>query len=229
MKKFFDIFNHLFFGGLLSSCKLQLTEARLEHLGEVKGFCELKYPGLETDPRFKLEYLASIICIRKPGDDLFTVGKGAFVIIQELLNTLLHEQLHAVFQLHTCYCDAGCQEKLDYDNDPGHGVEWLAAALIIERAATHLFGWPVNMGRETSLVHDIHFLGYRMPNEVMMRVLDLDLPYILDLLSWCRVETEKRGKEKRERLPFKKNICLRDIWTVDSWEKGFQGDEWLLK
>ena len=218
----------MFFGGLLSSCKLQLTEPRPADYGKVDGFCDLVGPGMETVRRFQIESTTPIICISKPGDDPATIAKGPFVIMQELLNTLLHEQLHAIFGLHTCSCDNGCREKINYGM-VYHVVEWLAAALAIERAATKLLGWPVCMARDRCLTSDIHFFGYRMPNEVMLRALDLDLEYIFQNLKWYRLETNMDAKEKREHLPLKKNRCLRDTWTVDNWENGFQSNEWLLR
>lgn len=220
MKKFFDIFSDLFFGGLLSSCKLQLNEPQPDS----DELCDQTVLGEELDPRRKREYLRATVHIITNHD----VDKGVFTTIQDSLDTLLHEQLHAILDLHTCDCDSGCEDKLEYE-EKSHGVEWLAAALAIESAATPLLGWPVNLDRNACLADDIHFLGYRMPNEAVLRALDLDVGSILSTVEWHRVQSVKEANNQRERLPSKQNRCLRDTWTVDSWgEKGFQNDEWLL-
>jgi len=209
----------MFFGGLLSLCRLQFGKAE-----SYESSCEQIILEEEIGPRSKRAYLTATIHIITDQN----AKKDVFTTIQNSLDTLLHKQLHAVIHLHTCLCEKGCWDEIDYEKK-SHGVEWLAAALAIERAATPLLGWPVKLYRNQRLASDIHFLGYRMPNDALLRALDLDAKYILSTVDWYRVHSDEGANEHRVHLPLKKNRCLRDTWTVDGWgEKGFQNNEWLL-
>lgn len=79
------------------------------------------------------------------------------------------------------------------------------------------------------MAQDMQIHGYRLPNDATCRALDLDVKTVLNTLAWYRKHKVAKASEKRERLPAKKNQCMRDTWIVDCWgEKGFQRDEWLL-
>lgn len=130
MKKFFGIFNDLFFGGLLSGSKLRLIEPRdKRYNGFVKAYCDPQFPGCERDPRFKLEHPTSILCMSRPAEIPYGHAEdGIFKVIQKMLSVMLHEQLHSVL-LHTCTCEDGCDEKFVHNGQAYHTVEYLAAAL----------------------------------------------------------------------------------------------------
>jgi hypothetical protein len=49
--------------------------------------------------------------------------------MQSYLDTLLHEMLHAVFLILTCWCQFGCARV-----HASHGFQWQAAALALEEA-----------------------------------------------------------------------------------------------
>jgi hypothetical protein len=81
-----------------------------------------------------------------------------------MLETLLHEKLHALFVLYACACGLDCYDKNHFDDHLGHTIEWLAAALSVEQETRKLFGWNLGMGREVSIANDMHFqeANYRM-------------------------------------------------------------------
>jgi hypothetical protein len=57
--------------------------------------------------------------------------------IEQYLDTLAHEMLHALFGIYACSCKNGCAEKAHdaYYVWRGHYASWQAAAYAIERAS----------------------------------------------------------------------------------------------
>jgi hypothetical protein len=75
---------------------------------------------------------------------------------------------------------------------------------------------------------DMQYSGYRLPIEPVLRELDLDLGAIMWTLDAYRESAGEEEREKRGRLPSKRNTCVRGVSTVDGWENEFLHDEWLL-
>jgi hypothetical protein len=199
-------------------------------VGGVEAFCNLLEPGQETDPRYRIEHPSVVVCMSRPSDDPHGhAEKGIFSVIQEMLDSIIHEQLHAIFFLHGCVCDDGCQQRFEYDGESFHGVEFLAAALAIEQEASRILGWDVDLDRNNGLAADVHYHGYRLPNDVVLRRLDLDLNELLSTMRYYRESEVEKERENRGRLPSKRNTCLRGVSTVDGWENEFLHDEWLLR
>jgi hypothetical protein len=128
LRKFFEIFNAVLFNGVLTGYERDLHwYERTIHGGEI-GYCRFLLPGYEMDPRFRLEYPLGPIWIKKGRTQRDPIAK-----IEEYLDTLVHEMLHALFVIYACSCKNGCAEKL-YDAFY-NGASWQAAAYAIERAS----------------------------------------------------------------------------------------------
>jgi len=104
LKKWFDIFNDIFFNGILTGhCTLDFYDTRYLRLGyRVRGYCTTYIPGQERDPRFLLERQRSNIAIGKitgdPSDSL--LRRHPSKRIHMYMNTLLHQMVHAAFHLY---------------------------------------------------------------------------------------------------------------------------------
>jgi hypothetical protein len=133
LRKFFDIFNAVLLNGVLTGYERDLHWYGREHLdGGEGGYCQLLFPGNEMDPRFKREYPLAPIWILKSGTQRDPVTK-----IEEYLETLAHEMLHALFIIYACNCKNGCAEKLHdaYYHWRGHCASWQATPYAIQRAS----------------------------------------------------------------------------------------------
>ena len=133
LRKFFEIFNAVLFNGVLTGYERDLHWYERTIQGGELGYCRLLLPGYEMDPRFRLEYPLGSIWIKKGSTQRDPTAK-----IEEYLETLVHEMLHALFFIYACSCKNGCAEKLYdavYRRWKGHCASWQAAAYAIERAS----------------------------------------------------------------------------------------------
>jgi hypothetical protein len=216
LNKFFDIFDDAYFGGLLKGyCRLEWieesdTERRLE-----KGFdgvCYPYFPGEQRDPRFITEKpLIVITLLRHPGNDRFWA-------IHNYLEVLLHEMLHAIFDIYTCRCDNGCKQRHAREGGGGHWVEWQVAARNIEVADGkywNLLGFGHDLRRTQSLVSDIQ-LGLNIPGPVELMKAGLDIKVIREELAEKRKAMVQAEIERRPKLKqLKANVCLLHYRTRD--------------
>ncbi|CZR58073.1 uncharacterized protein PAC_07963 [Phialocephala subalpina] len=129
IKKFF---NEVYFNGILTgfgSLELLSPENMIKRRGyTVHAFTELLMPGVEKDLRYKLKTPKAIIIIENLDANEETYRKPN-IRMQSYLDTLLHEMLHAVFPILTCWCQFGCAGV-----HANHGFQWQAAALALEEA-----------------------------------------------------------------------------------------------
>ncbi|KAH7319212.1 hypothetical protein BKA65DRAFT_599313 [Rhexocercosporidium sp. MPI-PUGE-AT-0058] len=75
----------------------------------------------------------------------YTEASRAFRL-NDYLETLLHEMLHAYFRVYTCGCSASCvgrQEQMI--GSTGHGMAWMWTALRIEEVTEPLLGVRLDM------------------------------------------------------------------------------------
>ncbi|CZR58069.1 uncharacterized protein PAC_07959 [Phialocephala subalpina] len=172
LTEFFDLFNDMYFNGLLTGyCKLVLIRAgtlqkRFLESGLI-GRCEPSFPKEGRDPRFQPEKVMCTLSIAIEDDRrVLRQEKGSWKRIQDRLDTLVHEMLHAMFDIYTCRCEKGCRQKLEGEGGGGHHVAWLAVAKAIERKdADGHRQFPclgLDFARLTSLVGDLQ-LGYNLP------------------------------------------------------------------
>jgi hypothetical protein len=92
-----------------------------------EDFWGLCMPGEQRDLRFAMANPFFVISLR---------GQGCTHLeaIRIYLTVLLHERVHAIFDIHTCICDNGCKQKYARVSGRGHWVEWQAASKAIELA-----------------------------------------------------------------------------------------------
>ncbi|KAF7950904.1 uncharacterized protein EAE97_002456 [Botrytis byssoidea] len=90
------------------------------------------------------------------------------------LGTLAHEMLHAFMLIFGC---RGCYKPPEQTTDAGHGHAWQDAAYEIEVACDLFLSNDVNLGRWTSLSHDVENHGMPMPEERLLRKWDLIGPH----------------------------------------------------
>lgn len=65
------------------------------------GYCKVYRPGLETDPRFRIEKTFVEIGLSELGDLIYDA-------VGEYLAQLVHQMLHAFFYIYTCGFIHGC-------------------------------------------------------------------------------------------------------------------------
>lgn len=71
--------------------------------------------------------------------------------VHDYIETLMHEMLHAYFDIYVCVCDETCRsEKTRALGEEGHGVCWQWAALAMERRSEILLGRRFFMLRKES-------------------------------------------------------------------------------
>lgn len=124
IKKYFEIFDDAFFGGLLKGfCKLELiaTPWIIRREGRSsEGLCRRYFPGKERDPRYKLEKPYVVITLE---DEIYDQRSMRLYKptqrIQIYLAALLHEMSHAIFDIYCCQCNKGCRQKTMREATPG--------------------------------------------------------------------------------------------------------------
>ena len=215
MKKYFDIFNDVFFNGVLTGfVTLEILEDGwvLQRFGcEVLGYCSTTYTGWlwNPDPRFKQEKPYSHIVI---GSQASKKIKTATWKIQQFLQTLPHEMLHAVFHLFTSHCKTGCLVNISWAS---HHVHWQAAAKAIEDsgiAGDMFLGLNLSWDREVDMAWDTH-CGYKLPNDAVLRTLGLDVKEVLRLLDKRR-EASRAAEDKHRRSWISENKCINRSWLI---------------
>ncbi|TGO70261.1 hypothetical protein BOTNAR_0002g00450 [Botryotinia narcissicola] len=110
--------------------------------------------------------------------DLYVKTYSSYATTQEQvrrwLGTLAHEMLHAFMLIFGC---RGCYKPPEQTTDAGHGHAWQDAAYEIEVACDLFLSNDVNLGRWTSLSHDVENHGMPMPEERLLRKWDLIGPH----------------------------------------------------
>jgi hypothetical protein len=215
LKKFFDIFNDVYFNGVLTGyCQLEALEENTvtSRLGfYCLGYCQTKCAGYVSDPRFKTEKPSSSIIIsnRRWGQ--------ATSRIEQCLEILIHEMLHAIFDIFTCYCDYGCLDRFSRKYyTSGHDVYWQATAYAIEKADAvggNLLGLNLTWNREVDIALDIDH-GYTLPNDAVLRSLGLDIREIWRNMKNFRID-RNRERKKREIVHLPSNRCIKNDWILE--------------
>ncbi|KAN0090521.1 hypothetical protein V8E51_019100 [Hyaloscypha variabilis] len=213
MRKYFEIFNDVLYNGVLTGhyqVEILGDEWALQRLGFVTlGYCELEDPEWQCDPRFELEkaFVRIVICGQESEKDRPATEK-----IQQYLETLVHEMLHAVFKLFTCQRNDGCSEKA---LEGSHNLWWQAAAKAVEEASLVMFmGLRLSWERENDMAWDAH-TGENLPNDAVLRSLGLDIKQILHMLNFYREERARTSKKEGECGPVSANNCIRGSGTID--------------
>ncbi|PMD45412.1 hypothetical protein L207DRAFT_524780 [Hyaloscypha variabilis F] len=139
---------------------------------------------------------------------------------------LLHEMLHAAFDLYACRCANGCGARFSelYSRWNGHDMLWMAAAHAIEQAdkfsddkknpKTGIMGVQlnVNLNKDRSLAE----CWNNIPAEAELRRVGLDIRGIRVNLKVRRKEiAEEYGKKQQSRQLLKANRCINEYWLVD--------------
>ena len=234
VKKYFEIFDDAFFGGLLKGfCKLELVLEPwiFRRLGiKTGGYCTRYNPGKARDPRYQLEKPHVVITLVEYVKLFRTCHPcKATARIEEYLVCLLHEMIHALFDIYSCQCENGCKQKTLRQATPGgHHMPRQFAAKAIESVnsgrpagTSFLLGLRLDLRREGGLVGDL-LLGYPMPDDETLKKLKFDKEELMDKLDDAQLDKAEADRRlKRELMPSKFNACVRDECIVDGWEKSF--------
>ena len=234
LKLFFDIFNDVFFNGLLKGlCQFELLSSSnmQDRVGRpCVGCCYTTVPGTERDKRYRIEKPWALLSIREQ-DSHETRWRSRGFLLKEYLGTLLHEMLHAMFTLYTCWCFSGCYQKGRKLRLIGHHMEWQRAAHAIELVDLEWMGIPglkLDMWRDLSLAHDM-LLGYSLPNDAVLRSAHVDIAMTRKMLQLTREDNVNAIKSASHRsmtpwVPLKSNRCLAGESTVDEYGSRFGYD-----
>jgi hypothetical protein len=227
LEKFFDIFNDVYFNGVLTGYgKIELLSSyslsnRFTRSSPA-AFCQPIRPGNEIDPRFKIEKPSFIIVLGKDKRD-------AIKEIRTSLFILLHEMVHAIFFIFKCGCNYGCSQKTlggycDVIWGGYHNVPWQTVAYAIEKADSvqgHLLGLNLEFRREGSLAHDVFKGGLNLPNDAVLRSLGLDICMFRKELASCKQQAAFNAKSYWQKpvSPLKANRCIRNDWIFTEEER----------
>lgn len=102
----------------------------------VGEYCRTGSPNREHQhPRLEIERPSCSINIRKLDGNQSKEFSSMYRVVK-YQNRLVHEMLHAVFEVYTCYCSGCFKKNRSYLLAGSHGEPWLAAAHVIEQADT---------------------------------------------------------------------------------------------
>jgi hypothetical protein len=139
---------------------------------------------------------ACVIRIAKPHETRVPVVGDPHMI--HYAETLLHEMLHAYFDIYVCRHNKACDQESDsMVGRGGHQKSWQEAALIIERSTTRLLGYRFDMDRHNGLMSD-----WKSDETIIANWNEIDLlrrginPQELyqDIQDYC----DEDGEEKQE-------------------------------
>jgi hypothetical protein len=233
LRKFFDIFNDVYFNGVLAGhCKLEWYESTVGgNRGSALAVCEPYLPGNTVnenyvlDPRFKPEKPWAQIGMRKASNSLAIYNPTAK--LEQYHNCLVHEMLHAVFVVYACNCKNGCSKKFDdvMVAHGGHDDSFLAAANAIEKAEKvkwrggrfGLLGLHLDTYKDRGLLSKVVETGVPLPPDPELRRMGMDIESLLGKLPYYRNDYAKkyqRGQQQKQLM--NANRCIRSYWTVDS-------------
>ncbi|PMD22635.1 hypothetical protein NA56DRAFT_702423 [Hyaloscypha hepaticicola] len=101
-----------------------------------REYCRTGSPNREHQhPRLQIERPSCNINIRKLDGNQSKEFSSMYRVVK-YQNRLVHEMLHAVFEVYTCYCSGCFKKNRSYLLAGSHGEPWLAAAHVIEQANT---------------------------------------------------------------------------------------------
>lgn len=230
LRKFFDIFDKVFFNGLLKGhCRLEIYSGD-RGFPEAGGYCQLEEsigsPGEERDPRFLVKDRVALIAIRR----------NNIPIEQRITwygHVLIHEMIHAIFALYG-HCDIwGCTKPYNYvHSDWAHHPSWIEAACAVKTAAWRFKDLPESVNlinldfwlkQERYMARSMQ-LGGNLPNDAELTRIGLYIPLILEHRDELRRKKAARENEAEEEDNELRKLyrsrrggnCLRAHWTVDS-------------
>ncbi|KUJ08848.1 uncharacterized protein LY89DRAFT_676741 [Mollisia scopiformis] len=168
---YFNIFDRLFFfSSLQNLCAIRLKSIEGHHAGQLDS--HRSNWRTEVPPTHACLITISDLTTTKPP---LPYQKR----MKKYLGTLLHEMLHAYFEVYGCMCTEVCTWR--YNTLVGiHGSSWQDAALAIENATCRLVGERIDLGRVDSLAMN-WIAAKSMPVEGT-----------LDLASWGMTYAEVR-------------------------------------
>ena len=215
MGRCFEIFDGLFFNGLLSEyCILffPVTERRWGY-SQRYGYCELWYPDLREQWKFR-SWLPPLMC--DIVINFFTSTTSSERRAADLQDTLIHEMLHALFSLYTCKRDNGCcWAAMEGEVWAGHSPLWMEAGQAIEDCrlgkeqywddtVKRSFAIAPNLAREESMAAQVHLTGANLPPAHELARLGLDIVEI-----WSHIEAFRaQGKIAREDELNSVSVCF---------------------
>jgi hypothetical protein len=133
----FNAFDRIFFNSTLHrQCKIEIVPPTVLPHKKGQTFDFNAYP--EMSPGIMTVRPAGNCCKILVSDLSMTrdIDNSSRLLIQ----TLLHEMIHAYFLISSCRCSSRCEERLDLEmGSTGLGTSWSKTALSIEKAMNHHF------------------------------------------------------------------------------------------
>lgn len=130
---------------------------------------------------------------------------------ETFLLKIIHEMLHAVFDLYTCQCEKGCRQKLEEAEkagDRGDHDPWQKAAECIENQSREIYGanW-LNLRRHEAMASEV-FHGRELPGEdILYPVLGLRKAKILEAVK-SMIEAAAQAGSIKPIARQKGNVCI---------------------
>ncbi|OWO97693.1 hypothetical protein B2J93_2453 [Marssonina coronariae] len=144
-KTYYDALDTIFFfGSLKDLCKISICPPRSLGRNRVGQFINFGVTGRDG--------YAGLIELEDTTERFVDPGVHTRKWrVHDYIETLLHEMLHAYFDIFACICHARCERRKKRAlGTSGHGTAWQWAALAIEEKSGDLFFKKFDMCREPS-------------------------------------------------------------------------------
>ena len=188
---YFDAFNNMFFFGALITPRCSWRFVKLRSKKWQKSI-ELDCSAYTTDYRgtrgVNAVNIRSTITIFE-----IDIVQTRSSCLRKYVQNLLHEMLHAFFNIYVRHCPDCNNEALALGGTTGHGLPWLRVALQLERFCKQELDLSVDLGRALALAGEIYEIE-GVP-EQMLEKLGLDDE---------EVQSYKRPLRRRDEKPRQK-------------------------
>jgi hypothetical protein len=194
LRPYFDLFNRMFFDESLakSVCTFEMV-----HRGDRRWMlnsCARHFYGSAKQlimPESPVHAKVKILLFENP-------KRSKSTRLQSYVGALLHEMIHAYFQLYTCSCRKCVDEERPLRGVTGHGIAWQRAAKVIEDFMQVKFQVFIPLCRATAFGGELFVSGDDISPEPLMR-LRLDIESVEEGFQRARLMEERREKEVKRR------------------------------
>ncbi|KAF4616246.1 hypothetical protein G7Y89_g15161 [Cudoniella acicularis] len=160
LKRSFEIFDRVFFANTLHRhCSLETCDP--EYIEGEHGLTVGDHDDLDINgqPYIFPGYICAIFISKDQA------ASNSVNPYRPMLQTLLHEMLHAFFVINACRCPPFCEKKyFGQLGQTGHGISWGYAAFFLEKAMNERFGpyWDLNRAVSFAREYDANPSAYEI-------------------------------------------------------------------
>ncbi|KAE8444461.1 hypothetical protein EG329_000552 [Mollisiaceae sp. DMI_Dod_QoI] len=218
VNKFFDIFNDIFFNGVLTGyCTLRTYQRELGSNYPYMAYSYILPRGRGRDTRYKRDQAAAFILFDVYNDHLHR----PIPLVIHRIAVLLREMLHVLFSLFHCSCEHGCEAEANSRTRlGGYDLHWQAATYSLERAARRedLLGLHIYLDR-VSQAAELLGQGKKTlwAQELSMGELESGFSVEIFRADVERVFKKFRSSQWTPKKSLKANVCIALWQDSEQW------------